>query len=412
VTRFIFWLYWALLVGFAALYLVQGVALLSGLPRDYQDAFYLGGFFLAATVLMLSRWQTLRIAGGWLGIFLLLQFLLPPDFSLGARHIHRPPNLIRYVEPRGFMGVEGLQAVSTDHEGFRTSPRVDYARKKPLRIVAIGASTTEEFMLADRATWTHALQQRLVATGAEAEVINAGMAGTRTKHHVETLKYVVGFKPDVAIFLIGNNDWAEGLRRDNFRLLTGEWLRASNALVVRTIRIAGGVRFRPNPPPPESFPKAADGATPDVPREYRNVLTPQAAHGPRVRAQRVPTAVLDTYRAELAELGAICRNGRLRCLLMTQPSAHQIDADPAYVATLQAQFGYPAPPADMIALAQLYNDYLRAFARENDFPLCDLARAMRPSFALFYDSHHFNLAGARRVGEEVHGCVARMLNAR
>jgi lysophospholipase L1-like esterase len=411
--RILYWAFCAVLAGIAALYIYQGIALIPArLPVDYQDAFYLGGFFLAAALLMIGRLEALKIAGTWLGIFLIVQMFAPSSLGLVNQHIQRAPNLVLYVEAHNFPGVTGLQMITTDRQGFRSDPPVDYTRKSRLRIVALGGSTTEEFVLDDRATWTHRLQEELKAQHVDVEVINAGMSGTRTVHHVASLRYVLRFEPDIAIFLIGHNDWSEGIRRSMYPFMTGERLRASNTLLVRAIRRIGHL-YLPRGASAKNFPRLPDGSVPDVPPQYRTVISIRTAEGPRVwsrpRPPVVPTVVDEGFRRELVELAETCRVAKIRCLVMTQPSAYQQNADPGYVEALQRRAAVPDPIADFVIYVQRYSDYLRTFASQNGLALCDLTSQVRPSFEVFYDSHHYNITGARRIGALVKDCVMKML---
>ena len=408
-ARILYRVFWLVLVGFAALYVSMGfVYRPGGLLVDSRYSFVLGGFFVGAALLMLSRFEGVRIAGTWLGIFLFLQMLIPPDLGLVNSHIQRAPNLVRYLEPHGYHDISGVQMFMTDGQGFRTDPRVDYGRKTRLRIVALGGSTTEEYSLDDRATWTHLLQEGLRAQHVDVEVINAGMSGTRTEHHVRSLQHLLRFEPDIAIFLIGFNDWLEGIRRHNYPQLVGERLWPTNMLLIKSIRRMRQL-FYPRGKSAPILPRLADGSLPDVPAQYRTVVKRSQAQGPRMAYPRgLPPDVSEKFKRDMVGVLQTCREGKVRCLLMTQPSAFQDDADPAYIEAISAFESVPQP--GVIAYAQRHNDYLRTFAKENGLALCDLAAQIRPSLDIFFDSHHFNTPGARRVAELVQECVLAMVS--
>ena len=51
------------------------------------------------------------------------------------------------------------------------------------------------------------------------EIINFGVAGLRSMHHYYTLKRNLSSKPDLAIFLLGVNDWNYHIVNRNKKIL-------------------------------------------------------------------------------------------------------------------------------------------------------------------------------------------------
>jgi hypothetical protein len=83
------------------------------------------------------------------------------------------------VEAPNMPGISGIQNVTTDDQGYRVMPPVDYGNADALRIFAIGGSTTESIELDDQATWPHLLQEGLnAALGRKVEVVNTGVSGS------------------------------------------------------------------------------------------------------------------------------------------------------------------------------------------------------------------------------------------
>lgn len=103
----------------------------------------------------------------------------------------------------------GHRGVADDYDRLARVSRHQEDRLHTPRVVAIGASTTEQIHLDDKSTWTHLLQEQLESRlpSVNVEVINTGVSGLRAEHHLETLEQVLDFEPDLVIFLIGINDW-------------------------------------------------------------------------------------------------------------------------------------------------------------------------------------------------------------
>ena len=67
---------------------------------------------------------------------------------------------------------------------------------------------TEELYLDDHKTWTHLLQEGLAAAmGTRVEVVNTGLSGLRSPHHLVTLNHISRYQPDLVLILMGVNDW-------------------------------------------------------------------------------------------------------------------------------------------------------------------------------------------------------------
>jgi hypothetical protein len=362
----------------------------------------------AAPLLAQAGPPSVRVAAAWLAVFLVGQTAISAALNR-TEFITLPPNMRTQVDIRGgFVGISGLQEVTTDERGFRVTPRINYRDKRGYRVVAIGGSTTEQIYIDDRRTWPYLVQQSLASRWRQTvEVINAGVSGLRTPHHVETLRRVEDADPDLALFLIGINDWnhhivhameARGLPRT---VLDPEsehrWRFFRNSLLGKALTFA---RRRPQPAP--SGKRLEDGAyyTP-----WRNSL----ARRPTVSFR--PDAVDGVYADALLALADECRRQQIACMLITQPTAYQPEAP----AEVKAAF-WMTPPnqsytldfESMVAIADLYNAHLRHTAAEQQLYLCDAAAQIAPSFDNFYDDCHLNLGGARRLASIVEACVAAL----
>ena len=407
------WSYLSVLALFAAFFAIAGVSMWSIIDRyEYQAAFVLMGLYLAAAGLVMVPVTVIRVVGVWFGILLILQ-LFVPDLNNGERHKHLTPDAVRYIDvANGLPGVQGLQVITTDSEGFRTVPRVDYTQKTRFRIVAIGGSTTEDIYIDDRQTWTHHLQENLKATGMDVEVINAGVGGLRAKHHLETLNYVARFEPDMAIFLVGVNDWRNFDRKRRMGFYWDIGIRPTQILVIKAIdnikrwwRV--GKHARAKPPPPESLPKRADGITPDVPAQYLETVKQAWPDGQLPQAEGLqlrPEAVDAAYRAKMMEISRACRAHAIRCMFITQPSRNHADAAPK-----DRQGARRVSFETRLLIKALYNRFLLNFAAENGHPSCDLANRVPPTQEVFSDYIHFNTSGTVKVAAVVTDCILRAL---
>jgi lysophospholipase L1-like esterase len=355
--------------------------------------------FALPLLLQLLRRPLARAYALWLGAFLVLQAVMAPILLGDAAYlILNSPNT---TETTNFVegavpGITGLQRVTFGERGFRVQPPVDYDRKSGVRIFAIGGSTTEETWIGEEATWTHRLQIALASgLGRPVEVINAGVRGQRSRHHVAMLRHILPLQPDIVLFLVGFNDW-------HFDALS---------------------RFGSDSPPRRVlFPDTPLGRLARV--QFNRVFRPAELRGepvvistnPRVggslqRERKIswfPEAASEQYLSNLATISRICRDSALTCVFLTQPTAHAQDApkeltDLFWITPVGASYTLTLESLEHIA--KVYNRALIDFAMENEHPFCDVAAQLPASIEYFYDDVHYTLAGSARVAELVAGCV-------
>jgi lysophospholipase L1-like esterase len=399
-------------VGFALAVLILLFGWLARPDSRYSELRTLHWVLFASPLLaQLLPWKAARIYSLWLGAFLLAQALLSPGVD-GAFKTLRP-SYHRVIDvTSGLPGIQGIQTITTDHKGFRTTKTIDYGHKPETtyRIFAIGGSTTEQIYLDDRATWTHLLQESLDRShDREIEVVNTGVSGLRAEHHLATLEHVLAYAPDMAIFLVGINDWNRQIR-----LTLGDASRQRRRQLLRRFReryrfnrtLLGGVLAAAlYDPEPRVGPAVEETGS------YYEPLRGGLWREPR-RSFR-PASVSESYEARLGEIAARCRRAEIACVFLTQPTGYAEDADEEYLRSFwmtPPEEDYTLDLASMIHITRLYNEFLLAFARSEGLPSCDMASAFPASFETLYDECHFNTRGAQRFAELLVACVDPLID--
>jgi lysophospholipase L1-like esterase len=362
--------------------------------------------FALPLLFQFSPWPLARAYALWFGAFLVLQGVMTPVLLGDSAYLvlHRPNLASTVTITEGVLpGIAGPQRITTDERGFRVTPPVDYAHKSGVRIFAIGASTTEGILIDDEATWTHHLQVALAKDlGRRVEVINTGIAGLRTRHHLATLKDILPLQPDIVLFLVGANDWIF----DIYSQFGGNQAADRRMLFPDTLlgRVARG-QFNRISNPPE-------------PAVWNSTVTVETfPRGTLGRAEKIswfPETASEQYRANLLRISDICRANRLTCVFLTQPNAYQNDAPQ----DLRDLFWLTPPNASytltfesLVRVAQVYNRALIDFAKQHGHPVCDLVPQIAPTTENFWNEIHYTLTGAGRVAELVTECVKPLVAA-
>jgi lysophospholipase L1-like esterase len=323
------------------------------------------------------------------------------------------PNLNFHVHFVG-RGVEpgiGLdQTVTTNGYGHRTNGPVDY-RHKPagaLRLVAIGASTTEERKLDDHKTWTFRVGDALAAaTGRKVEVINTALSGVRAEQNYLALREAEAYAPDIVTFLMGINDWNHVVAMQKWsalhRLLSHfTALTFGNSPLYRGLKQASEtIRVRLHPPHPgeEGLLLEDDGAYTATSANSLERPTKMSFH---------PSVVDADYARWVGRIFDECNRKHIFCLFMDQPTA--------YAASMSNDLRkrlWMTPPFedftlgldDMIHLSHLYNDWMANAVKHSGLAFCPLADKIPPTTDYLTDDCHFNENGARRVAEVVSACL-------
>ncbi|MCX7144071.1 MAG: GDSL-type esterase/lipase family protein [Proteobacteria bacterium] len=364
-----------------------------------------------------SRFEILRQLGVTLVLLfianqalspLLMAHLQDKEFVTLGANIDRHIRLLGDVMP----GIEGVQHVTTDAKGFRTTLPVDY-RQKPagtLRVFAVGGSTTEQIYLDDRKTWTHLLQEEMAAAGkTRVEVVNTGVSGLRTPHHLATLNHIAPYQPDLVVILMGVNDWIHQILEatDESRRGPGRWWRnmsyPNTALVFLSRQVRSAMRRADSQAasgPAKAKVEDFDGSY--YSKQNDSLSRPQRTFPGEIR-------VSPDYVAATQQLIAACKTLKMRCVFVTQPTAYDPGIDPALKRRLWMTppgVNYTLPLAEMAQFARAYNRSLVDTVRSHGGEVCDVVPALPPTTGYFYDDCHFNENGARVMARAVQACIA------
>ena len=333
---------------------------------------------------------------------LAINFAITPWYARQKVNISLAPNVDLYVKIMGDVmpGFTDTSHVTTDAKGFRTTKRVNYDAKDSYRIFAIGGSTTEQIYLDDAKTWTALLERDLPQyLNRPVEVINAGVSGLRSEHHLAMLRQVSQYKPDMVIFMMGLNDWNSHIIQ-KLNPPPIEWD------FTKSLLWKGLLALKPIQKPGE-LPNQGGKDSPRL--EYGEYYSSQnnSLTRPDVREVRFDD-VAPEYKALAGKIFEECKKQHYRCVFLTHPTAYSREVAPELKKRL-----WMTPPNQpftvtldsLIHVSGLYNDWLYAAAKESGFESCDLGSQIPPTTDYLYDDCHFNEGGAKRVAELLRACI-------
>lgn len=366
---------------------------------------FLGLFFFSIPILFqFFKSNYLRYGALWFGIFMLSQTVL--SSLMKGDFITLPPNLYAYIDIEGLQGINGKQLITTDHHGFRVTKKVDYNSNDSYKIFAIGGSTTEELDIDDKKTWTYLLQENLnLKIKQEVTVINTGVSGLRSRHHLAALKNIIKYKPNMVIFLIGINDWNWHIK-DHIKKLHGQsitkYLQNLRMQFVLNQTMLGSILRTTFYTVKKSSGSPLQFVDHDSLKNVIGSLNRDSKYS------FFPNDVHIQYQNILGKISSVCHQNKIECIFVTQASGYQKEATNEFKAGF-----WMTPPYEkytlnfesMIHISSLYNKYLIDFANHNNHNICDLASHIKPSYDFFYDDCHFNINGASKVAEILSSCI-------
>ncbi len=303
-----------------------------------------------------------------------------------------------------------------------------------LRILALGGSTTECFVLSLEESWPFRVGQLLGgAAGRKVWVGNIGRAGRHSRQHYFDAKYVVPElgRAHLALLMIGINDQfnrmvqGEAFETQDVLALDREGSYMSTALHVGEAQ--GGWLARRHlarrgrralewlkllSPREREIRWMLSQTLPDF---YVNGRAMRAARGATIETLPPMQEPIAEFERNLGLIIARLREHGTEPVLITQPSMWRDDltGEEAGLLWLGSADGWP-PNRDagayysvgaMAAMLRLYNDALRNIARSEGISLIDLAVLVTPDTTTFYDDVHFNESGAERAARVIAGAL-------
>ena len=358
----------------------------------------------------------------------LLNKVILKDYVTLEPNFHEVINVKKGV----ITGIEGDQAYITDEKGFRVTRKIDYENKSAniLRIFAIGASTVEGMLLGDQVNWPHLIQEKLSSAliSKQVEVINTGKSATSSRNHLATFRQILKYEPDIAIFLMGANDWSHHIKSSQnqkkiFHKLSNKigmhltteikenlaaWrtaIRFDNTLIAEVIKVVKKKLKKKKTPRKETlYQKFAGGS----------ITTSMGSLNRADKRIFRPTRVSPEYRYFVSKIGKICIDGNITCIFVSQPTAYKNGAGDK----IKAKFwvtphkeNYTLDFDSLVHVSSLYNDFIISYARSNNIANCDLAEQTPPTLKYFWDDVHFNVGGTKKASEVIFECVMRTLNS-
>ncbi|MDH3234478.1 MAG: GDSL-type esterase/lipase family protein [Alphaproteobacteria bacterium] len=373
-----------------------------------------------------------RVYGIYFGLFVALQAVISANFFPDT-YIVRAPHINNYLDIRGdnLHGISGVQHMTTDAKGFRTTKPVNYDAKADYRIFFIGASTVAQDWIGDKQTFPHLVQESLSAKlGRNIEAINTAVPGLRAVHHLATMRKVADYHPNMYVIVPGANDWGlhitlhydkgnpdqfahTTVHVDRVKFRVGVLEFARNYTLQHTILGRGILPLWALIKSPFASPEIGYGDNPERKVGYAKFY--KEVRGSLFRKDKrtfKPKAVYPGYAKTMRDIVAFCKTSGAICVLATHPHSFKPGTTKAYRERFwmtPAFEKYTLTYESMAHIATLYNRFTAELAKKSGLPFCDLEAQVAPSLENFYDEIHYNLEGSRKAAAVLHNCLVKVI---
>jgi lysophospholipase L1-like esterase len=325
-----------------------------------------------------------------------------PTSRSGISRMPRPPGIrLETSNAEAEPGQRITTRFSTNELGLRGAPVADGAGA--YKVLAVGGSTTENFVLDDSMAWPYLLQGNIERDrGAKAWVQNAGVSGHTAVDHIMTLKATpVAASVDLIVILVGVNDLTAALSsegrtteaylvhraNENFGLFP-LYSRSAIFKLAKVLTSRGEMQY-------------------EVPDDFYRRMRDKRHRGSTVPVPNLDLSLLE-YRGRVQRLTQECQRLGRRCVLLTQPTLWRdnLGAEElvslwlGYVGPLENPRGYSSPAELAVAMSRFNGELLRT-AQEAHVEAFDLAAHVPKTTANFYDDCHFTNEGSRVVAEKI-----------
>ncbi len=153
---------------------------------------------------------------------------------------------IRRIQPSitfNHADVDGHWIFQTNREGFRNLHDFDVQKKLGvLRIAAIGDSHTQGYEVHQNNTFSSVIQNKLMAKGIKAEVMNTGVSGFSTAEELILLDHGLRkYNPDVIVLGFFANDYNDNMKTGLFTLNTAGELELTKKVYLPGVAIQDAI---------------------------------------------------------------------------------------------------------------------------------------------------------------------------
>lgn len=285
-------------------------------------------------------------------------------------------------------GINGIQNITTDNNGFRSLKDSNYNLENTKnKIFFIGGSTTANIVLDDKFIFSNVVE---TLSANQLISINAGKTGHTSRQNLITFKYIVeNFNPDYVVFLIGVNDWAKSINHHFSPFRENELIKSFFLQLQPLTKIYAKV-----------YEKIKNKKTYVNATMFKKL---QGKYNFKPKKEYYPKNVSNEFSKNIKSISNICTSHKkIKCIFMTQPAIYDLELNDNDIEKLWFTppfYDWALNMESLIHIKNLYNNFIKNNCIINEIHCFDLSAKIDKKTEYFYDDIHFNKHGNIFIGQ-------------
>lgn len=290
-----------------------------------------------------------------------------------------------------------------------------------VRLLCLGASTTQQITQETEDTWCGILETKVRAIhGVDFHALSIGWGGAKVVDSAQwLLNYIDKLKPDIIITLFGINDlaWSGGSNYTPRHVIEPEQGRSmlsrlyrwclDYSQICRRVDLARKGRFRQKEIQAGRAVGWHTANLPDFQRRYKEL--------PYVESPIRQPDPIDEFRDSIRWLFRFAAQRGVKLIALGQPTLWKPDPTPEELGSFWFSVNTPDGPVRpsmswLVAEMDKYNAIQKAEAEALGFDYVDLAAAVPRTLDYFFDDCHFTDKGSEKVAAVVLPTLLRTLS--
>jgi hypothetical protein len=289
---------------------------------------------------------------------------------------------------------------SKNELGFRGSKYNDSAT---INIICVGGGNTECLYLGDQKHWPFLLQEKLQSNYKNAFVYNAGYEGNKLEDQLTLIKTkIIPLKPTHIVLMSGPEEYGY-VPPTNYPSIA----KKSNALSLNFLLKLEIIKTFSSFFPTKNN---SNDISDLVIKDYSAIDTLTMSENEIIQSIALQTKYLETYRAQLNQLQALCKKNDIKLIIVSQSILFTEDKDLFSNVNLGQIKTGTLNGKTMALIVKQYNKVAFEVSKKTNTPFIPLSSRMPKDSRFYYNGFHFSNEGSEMAAYILYDELIKTLN--
>lgn len=285
-------------------------------------------------------------------------------------------------------------------QGFRGNYYNDSAT---INIICVGGGNTECLYLGDKKHWPFLLQEKLQLNYKNTFVHNAGYEGNKLEDQLILLKTkIIPLKPTHVILMSGPEEYGY-VPPTNYPSISKKSTSLSLNFLLKLEIIKTFSSFFPTK-------NNSNDISDLVIKDYSTIDTLTMSENEIIQSIALQTKHLETYRAQLNQFQALCKQQNIKLIIVSQSILFTEDKDLFSNVNLGQIKTGKLNGKTMALIVKQYNKVAFEVAKKTNTPFITLSSRMPKDSRFYYNGFHFSNEGSEMAAYILYDELIKTLN--